>query len=95
MDQLPVEEQGRIYAAIDFLGEKGNTLREPFSKSLGGGLLELRIRTKGDAYRVFYCFLPGQVVYLLHAFKKKTRKTPKSEMDIAQKRQREIKGRER
>lgn len=87
IEKLPEEERAPLRARIDFLGEVGNRAREPLSKSLGMGLFELRVRSS----RIFYCFKPGGVIVLLHAFRKKTQKTPKQEIEIARRRLEEVK----
>jgi len=51
---------------------------------LGLGLSELRIRGKEELH-IVYCF-KNQAIYLLHAFKKQTQKTPQKELETAQKR---------
>jgi len=84
---LPGGDQAHIRARIEFLGEVGNRSREPLSKSLGGGLYELRVRSS----RIFYCFKPGKTIVLLHGFSKKTQKTPKREIDVARRRMEEVK----
>lgn len=86
IEGLPKEDQNQVRARIAFLGEVGNQAREPVSKSLGDGLFELRARSN----RIFYCFRPGAIIVLLHGFHKKTRKTPKKEIDVARRRMREV-----
>jgi phage-related protein len=49
------------------------------------GVFELRDDDKDAWYRVLYT-QQGGVVHVLHCFKKKTRKTPQSEIEIARKR---------
>ncbi len=62
----------------------------PLCRSLGGGLWEVRSNlTHGRIARVIFCTALGQMV-LLHAFVKKTQKTPSSDLDTARKRQKEI-----
>lgn len=51
-----------------------------------GKLWELRIRAGRKAYRVIYFAFTGQRFILLHAFLKKTRKTPRKQIAIAQRR---------
>jgi len=63
-----------------------NRAREPHSKSLGGGLFELRVKSS----RIFYCFRPGGVIVLLHGFSKKSQKTPQRELDTAFRRMQEV-----
>jgi phage-related protein len=76
---LPAGEQAVLRARIAFLAEAGNRAREPLSKSLGEGLFELRTKSS----RIFYCFKPGGVIVLLHAFTKKSQKTPRRELQVA------------
>ena len=62
---------------------------KPLTGFGGAGVLEVAETFKGDAYRVVYTVdFPG-VVYVLHAFKKKSTKgkeTPKKDMDLIRKR---------
>ena len=55
--------------------------------ALGAGVREIRIRA-GGAYRVFYVAKFEEVVYVLHAFQKKTQKTAKHDIEIGQQRYR-------
>lgn len=59
--------------------------------SIGSGVREIRIRDLTRAFRVFYITKIGDVIYVLHAFPKKTRKTPKQELDITAARLKAIK----
>jgi phage-related protein len=56
---------------------------------IGLGVSELRIHT-GLEHRVFYIAKFSEGIYVLHAFQKKTRKTPKKELDLASRRLREL-----
>ena len=86
IEVLPLDERAALSARIDFLAEVGNRAREPLSKHVGKGLFELRVK----ASRIFYCFKPGRVIVLLHGFMKKSQKTPRRELEIAQKRMEEV-----
>ncbi len=57
--------------------------KEPFSKVLGFGLLEIRVRSKNDIARIIFAFARGRKIILLHGFIKKTEKTPLKELEIA------------
>ena len=65
--------------------------REPLSKYLKPGLWELRIQAGNNILRVIYTFAKGRVIILLHVFIKKQQKTPAGELEIAQKRLKELK----
>jgi len=49
-------------------------------------LYELRLDNTPNNPRIFLCALTGKRLVLLHAFKKKSRKTPRTEIDIAARR---------
>ena len=49
------------------------------------GLYEIRVEVGSDIYRVFSFFDRGQLVILVNGFQKKTQKTPKSELELAEK----------
>jgi phage-related protein len=75
---------------VELLMEFGPNLRMPHSRAMGGGLFELRPRGREGIGRVFYCFVIGQHVVILHAFVKKTPDTPEQEIKIARKRMKEV-----
>lgn len=70
------------------LKQYGNRLGMPHAKNLGSGLNELRIRGNEEV-RIFYCF-KQKTIFLLHAFKKQTQKTPQKEIEIALTRMEEL-----
>ncbi|MFZ6052158.1 type II toxin-antitoxin system RelE/ParE family toxin [Halocola ammonii] len=53
------------------------------------GLYEIRIKQGSDIFRIFCFFDEGQLVILINGFQKKTQKTPKKEIEQAQKLKRE------
>jgi phage-related protein len=69
----------------------GPNLGPPHTEAFGDGLFELRLKAQDGIARVFFCTLVGRRVMMLHAFVKKTQKTPIREIDIARRRMREIK----
>ena len=46
--------------------------------------------SQGGGYRVAYVMLNGDEMVWLHAFKKTTQKTPVKELDLAEKRMKEV-----
>ncbi len=61
----------------------------PLCRALGGGSWEVRTSLRhGRIARVIICVSPGHMV-LLHGFQKKSQKTPKADLDLASKRQKE------
>ena len=83
---LPEKDRARIAWTINLLEEYGFQLGSPYVKHLRGKLWELRIRAGRKAYRIIYFAYVGQQFVLLHGFLKKTRKTPRRELEIAERR---------
>lgn len=59
---------------------------EKFLKHLKGteGLFEIRVEFQSNIYRIFRCFDEGRLVLLFNGFQKKTQKTPKNEIEKAE-----------
>lgn len=55
--------------------------------SIGLGVNEIRVR-EGGAFRVIYVAKFPEAVYVLHAFQKKARKTPPTDVELARTRYR-------
>ena len=90
IESRPVDMVADYARVVELLIDYGPKLGLPHSRALGDGLFELRARGKAGVGRAFYCFLTGQRAAVLHAFLKKTRKTPEHELRLARKRMKEI-----
>jgi phage-related protein len=53
-------------------------------KSVGPGVREIRVRDAAGAFRVIYLAAWAEAVYVLHAFQKKTQRTSKRDLMIAE-----------
>lgn len=53
--------------------------------TVGPGVNEVRIHSGGE-HRVMYVARFAEAVYVLHAFRKKTRSTPTADLDLARER---------
>jgi phage-related protein len=53
--------------------------------SQSDGLYEIRVEQGSDIYRVFAFFDKGKLIILINGFQKKTQKTPKKEIELAEK----------
>ena len=91
-DESPVREfiaglddktRVRIGSAIERLRILNVQAREPLVKHLDGKLYELRIESSTNIYRVLYFFFTSRRIVLLHAFQKKSQKTPAKEIETA------------
>lgn len=58
---------------------------EKFLKHIEGkkGLYEIRVEVSNNIFRIFSCFDKGKIVVLFNGFQKKTKKTPKAEIELA------------
>lgn len=57
--------------------------------TVGPGVREIRIHTDLE-HRVFYVARFTEGIYVLHAFEKRTQKTPKRDLEIARRRFRDL-----
>ena len=92
LKKLPEAIRADLVDAIARL-EEGLGLTMPLSRpmpSIGKGVHELRLKDRSGAYRVVYALVTAGRVYVLHAFKKTTRVTPKSNVETARRRLREL-----
>lgn len=58
--------------------------------SVGPGAAEIRVREESGAYSVIYVAKFAAAIHVLHAFEKKTPKTPRRDIELARKRYREL-----
>ncbi|MDL2238403.1 type II toxin-antitoxin system RelE/ParE family toxin [Christensenellaceae bacterium OttesenSCG-928-K19] len=84
---LEPKMQVKALDSLVILEERGNTLREPYSKAVKGsdGLFELRIKFSSDITRIFYFFCTGRKIIATNGFVKKDNKTPRAEIGLAMK----------
>ncbi|MFI3187130.1 MAG: type II toxin-antitoxin system RelE/ParE family toxin [Methylococcaceae bacterium] len=75
----------------DLMQNHGANLQMPHSRTMGGGLFELRPKGKEGIGRMFYCTQVGQAIVILHSFVKKTNTTPTTDLQLARKRLKEVK----
>ena len=80
----------RYLRLTDLMLEFGPNLGMPHTRAMGGGLFEIRVKGQEGIARVFYCTMVHRRIVMLHAFIKKSQKTPKRELAIATRRQREV-----
>lgn len=57
--------------------------------TVGAGVMEIRAHFRGE-YRVLYVAKFADAVHVLHAFSKKSQKTPKPDLELASQRYREL-----
>ena len=79
---LDVKMRAKLLGILEILQEKGNLLREPYSKHLEDGIFEIRGKVGTDISRVLYFFFYDRKIILTNGFIKKSQKTPKKEIQM-------------
>lgn len=74
LNSLDIKMRAKIYGMIEILQEKGNQLREPYSKHLDDGIFELRCKVGSNITRVLYFFYYKGQIILTNGFVKKNSK---------------------
>ena len=73
-------------------GDKSDKAK-PF-KGVLGGVFEIALKHRGDAFRVIYAVQIGSDVWVIHAFQKKSKsgiKTPLNEVELIKQRLKQLK----
>ncbi len=92
LQELSKDLQSDFFDAVSKLST-GEVLSMPLSRnlsSIAGGLHDLRFKDRSGQVRFFYFIKRGDVIYMLHAFKKKTQEIPGREIEVIKKRIKEI-----
>ena len=78
--------QDKIIWTLDLIEELPR-VPETYLKHLTNttGLFELRIEVGSDIFRLFSFFDKGKLIIIINGFHKKTQKTPKKEIELAEK----------
>ena len=84
IDALSYKEKAKVLKYIEFLREHEGVLDEPYSRHIKGKIRELRVDFARNRHRIFYFTFVGKIIILLHAFLKKTAKTPLYEIRNAE-----------
>ena len=90
-----IDEQGKIdqaaiLAVFGEIEQNGFDAKGAVFKHLEGKLWEIKIRCPSGGYRFIYATVDRNRMLILHAFKKKTQKTPIKDLNLAKKRLKEI-----
>jgi phage-related protein len=81
------------FEVVFYEKEKGNQLREPYSKSIDDGIFEVRCKVGNNITRVLYFFYYEGKIVLTNGFVKKTQKIPPEEIKLAKERRADFKER--
>ncbi|TVS09671.1 MAG: type II toxin-antitoxin system RelE/ParE family toxin [Gammaproteobacteria bacterium] len=91
LEELPIKLRARLLRLLELIEARGlMVMREPHAKHLDGKLWELRAKSDEGIARAIYVAVTGRRVVILHAFVKKTAKTPAAALSIARQRLKEL-----
>lgn len=83
LESLTNKLRAKTLRSLQLLREFGPELREPYTKALESGLFELRTSQGSVSGRCLFFFYDGTTIVITHGFLKKTRKTPRREIERA------------
>ena len=84
---LPDDMQAKLFRIIDMIEQFGLiAMREPYVKHLEKSLWEMRIKGRDGIARAIYVAVSGKRAVVVRVFRKKSQKTPRSELQLALKR---------
>lgn len=85
-DDLKIEVKKKFDWTLQLIATHERVPKKYFQHITGSnGLFEIRVEVGSNIFRVFSFFDKGQLVVLINGFQKKTQKTPKSEIELAEK----------
>ena len=91
LDRLPLDIRAKLTRILDMMAQLGpQQLREPHVKPLRDKLWEMRMNGRDGIARAIYVLAHERRIVILHAFVKKTQKTPPTAIRLAIERAKEI-----
>jgi phage-related protein len=93
-EAFPAAVQLEVRRALTVAAEGGKSDKAKPFKGADGGVVEIALRHRGDAFRAIYAVRIGADLWVIHAFQKKSKtgiKTPKAEIDLIRERLKRLK----
>lgn len=84
LEGLDKKTQVRFAWSIEQLRQRNVQARSPLVDHVQGKIWELREESQTNIFRLLYCMASGRRIVFLHGFQKKTQKTPRRDIAIAQ-----------
>lgn len=84
-EEFPEAVQSDMLDALTIAAEGGKSDKAKPFKGVDGGVFEIALRHRGDAFRTIYAVQIGDAIWVIHAFQKKSKsgiKTPHAEVDL-------------
>jgi phage-related protein len=93
-EEFPEDVQSDMFDALTIAAEGGKSDKAKPFKGVDGGVFEIALKHRGDAFRTLYAVKIGVDIWVIHAFQKKSKsgiKTPQMEVDIIRERLKRLK----
>lgn len=93
-EEFPEDVQSDILDALTIAAEGGKSDKAKPFKGVDGGVFEIALKYRGDAFRALYAVKIGAEIWVIHAFQKKSKsgiKTPQMEVDLIRDRLKNLK----
>mgnify|MGYP001447781047 CR=1 FL=1 len=93
-EEFPEDVQSDMQDALTIAAEGGMSSKAKPFKGVEGGVFEIALRHRGDAFRTLYAVKIGEAIWVIHAFQKKSKSgiaTPQQEIELVKKRLAEAK----
>ncbi len=93
-EQFPEDVQSDMRDALTLAAEGQMSGKAKPFKGLEGGVFEIALRHRGDAFRAIYAVKIDADIWVIHAFQKKSKsgvKTPRAEIDVIRERLKRLK----
>ena len=91
---FPADVQSDALDALTLAAEGAHSGKAKPFKGVDGGVFEIALRHRGDAYRAVYAVKIDRDIWVIHAFQKKSKsgiKTPQVEVDLIRDRLKRLK----
>jgi phage-related protein len=92
LDSLAADVRQRFLRISELIEKHGRAaMHEPHVKHLEGNLWEMRMKGRDGIARAVFVTAVGERMVVVHAFEKKTRRTPLRVLELARQRAKEVK----
>lgn len=93
-EEFPEAVQSDMLDALTLAAEGGKSDKAKPFRGVEGGVFEIALRHRGDAFRTIYAVKIDEAIWVIHAFQKKSKsgiKTPQMEVDLIHERLKRLK----
>lgn len=93
-EAFPEDVQSDVLDALTVAAEGSKSDKAKPFKGVDGGVFEIALKHRGDAFRALYAVKIDDDIWVIHAFQKKSKsgiKTPQMEVDLIRERLKRLK----